>query len=197
MTDLGAATPRQSDFVVDGQINGQDFLAWQRAYGSSQSAIDADKNGTVDEQDLLHWRLHYGRTLPTQGDFDESGSVDGSDFLLWQRNAFEYAVYGDADGDGVVTGTDLEAWKGHFGTASMQSEGAAAVAPALAANEEMAAGTAATSFAASEDIAATRRLARDAIFAAGDFSRLFGLGGEGDVETSLRRRGRASLARRG
>ena len=47
-------------------------------------------------------------------DFDDDGDVDGSDFLTWQRGIGS-AGLGDADGNGVVNGVDLDVWADQFG----------------------------------------------------------------------------------
>ena len=52
------------DFDVDGDVDGRDFLAWQRGFGTSIGAIlsngDADRDGDVDTEDLAVWSAAYG-----------------------------------------------------------------------------------------------------------------------------------------
>jgi hypothetical protein len=63
-------------------------------------------------------------------DFDGDADVDGADFLKWQRNlgrAHVLAALGDANGDHLVNGSDLGAWKATFGALA-----AAATAATLA-----------------------------------------------------------------
>ena len=159
------------------------------------------------------WRL-LG-SAPPAGDYDLNNVVDGADFLTWQRSFGLAAVPAgsgaDGDEDGIVDSGDLDVWRDSYGVPESAQDGVAVTAAALVAEEEVV---------GEDQIAATRVIrgetipplappferggvelrrdaARDALFAAGDFSRLFGLGGEGELENSLRRRGRAPLARRG
>jgi hypothetical protein len=107
----------------------------------------------------------------------------------------------DGDANGTVGGDDLKVWKENFGAPeSLTPAGADSQAAALVADEEDAADAefaAASLSGAMDDAAEPGQRARDDLFAAGDFSRLFTLGGDGEFENSLRRRGRAPLARRG
>ncbi len=54
------SNPLTSDFDLDGDTDGSDFLAWQRGFGIQGTAVvtDGDSNGdgNVDEQDLAIWR---------------------------------------------------------------------------------------------------------------------------------------------
>ncbi len=115
------------DFDVDGDVDGSDFLTWQRSVGTTPDAIltdgDSDFDGDVDSQDLNTWQLQFNQpsTLVTSnGDFDADGDFDGSDFLAWQRGfgttVGASSAGGDADADGVVNGQDLAIWQGNFGT---------------------------------------------------------------------------------
>ncbi len=48
---------------------------------------DFDKNGVVDGNDFLAWQANFGTTegaTQAQGDANGDGAVDGSDFLIWQ-----------------------------------------------------------------------------------------------------------------
>jgi hypothetical protein len=61
-----AAITSSADFDRDGDVDGQDFLTWQRNLGATsaiQSEGDADFNGTVDANDLTVWRNAYGSAL--------------------------------------------------------------------------------------------------------------------------------------
>ena len=53
-----------ADFDSDGDVDGLDFLAVQRGFGTVSGATrsdgDADGNGTVDQDDLLAWQMQYG-----------------------------------------------------------------------------------------------------------------------------------------
>jgi len=56
-----------ADFDLDGTVDGSDFLAWQRGFGTSPTARfdqgDSDLGGAVDAADLMAWSALYG----TQG----------------------------------------------------------------------------------------------------------------------------------
>ena len=58
-----------SDFDLDGEVDGQDFLAWQRSFGlngsASRSDGDADSDGDVDSADLSIWELEYLSAEPS------------------------------------------------------------------------------------------------------------------------------------
>jgi hypothetical protein len=49
------------DFDLDDDVDGRDFLLWQRLAGStSRTVADASLNGIVDTADLLIWQNNYG-----------------------------------------------------------------------------------------------------------------------------------------
>ena len=55
-----------ADFDRDGDVDGQDFLTWQRNFGATfalQSEGDANFDGTVDANDLAAWQDSYGSLL--------------------------------------------------------------------------------------------------------------------------------------
>ena len=54
--------PPAADFDHDGDIDGDDLIAWQSNFGMSDSATHA------------------------QGDSNADGDVDGNDFLTWQAD---------------------------------------------------------------------------------------------------------------
>jgi serpin B len=59
-----AQAPTNADFDGDGDIDGRDFLAWQRGYGTTPNAVRADgdsnSDGHVDADDLYVWQASYG-----------------------------------------------------------------------------------------------------------------------------------------
>lgn len=65
---LGSAL--DGDFNADGDIDGTDFLVWQRGYGALSGANktqgDADLDGDVDQADLGIWESTYGTTSTLQ-----------------------------------------------------------------------------------------------------------------------------------
>ena len=68
---LNWLSPKQillGDFDSNGTINGFDFLAWQRGFGSSSPLAgkgdgDADFDGDVDADDLTLWQDAYGSSV--------------------------------------------------------------------------------------------------------------------------------------
>ena len=59
---LVSANP-SADFDEDSDVDGSDFLAWQRGYGTGIGAQlaegDADRDGDVDSADLAHWETAF------------------------------------------------------------------------------------------------------------------------------------------
>ena len=71
-SDIGAYEAQSApsaDFVDDDIINGLDFLAWQRGFGTTSGAVRTDGNsdddGDVDGSDLAAWQLTYGQVDTT------------------------------------------------------------------------------------------------------------------------------------
>jgi hypothetical protein len=62
LTGFQSAEP-DADFDGDGDIDGRDFLIWQRGFGLSNQLNntkgDANRDGTVTEADLAEWSLQY------------------------------------------------------------------------------------------------------------------------------------------
>ncbi|BBO33607.1 dockerin type I domain-containing protein [Lacipirellula parvula] len=55
--------PGAGDYNNDGKVDGADFLAWQRGFGSSVtpgSGADGSGNGVVDAADLTIWKSSFG-----------------------------------------------------------------------------------------------------------------------------------------
>jgi hypothetical protein len=62
---LGSSAEESADFDGDGDIDGRDFLIWQRGFGqtgqTNNSLGDANLDGTVDSLDLVVWQDQYGQ----------------------------------------------------------------------------------------------------------------------------------------
>jgi MYXO-CTERM domain-containing protein len=59
---FGNATFASADFDSDGDVDGADFLAWQRGLGTGTTKAegDADGNGMVNAADLAVWQDQFG-----------------------------------------------------------------------------------------------------------------------------------------
>jgi hypothetical protein len=58
------STPADADFDNDGDVDGSDFLTWQRGVGvgSTNAQGNADGDGDVDGEDLAIWKAQFGQT---------------------------------------------------------------------------------------------------------------------------------------
>ncbi len=60
------ANPSNGDFDGDGDVDGADFLTWQRGLGLTgkpdATTGDADDDGDVDADDLTLWKSNFGGT---------------------------------------------------------------------------------------------------------------------------------------
>ena len=133
-----------ADADADGDVDGFDFLTWQRNLGktsATQSQGDATIDGQVNGADLTKLKQSFGAstvaavsTAPPTGDFDSNGFVDGLDFLQWQRGlgiAHPSVGAGDGNHDGKVDGGDMTVFRQQFGQGSasvLASVSASAVA---------------------------------------------------------------------
>ena len=59
-----------ADFDGDHDVDGKDFLAWQRGVGMTSDALrangDSDNDGDVDAEDLAEWATNYGKQTAVQ-----------------------------------------------------------------------------------------------------------------------------------
>jgi hypothetical protein len=63
---VGANLPLAADYDDDADVDGADFLVWQRSLGQSGPNLpaDGDGDGTVDAGDLALWQSGFGATNP-------------------------------------------------------------------------------------------------------------------------------------
>lgn len=75
--EFGSAPPVQSDFDNDGDVDGADFLTWQRGFlsGSTHAEGDADGDGDVDEVDLGIWQGEFGASSVVAASTSGTASV--------------------------------------------------------------------------------------------------------------------------
>jgi len=162
----GIQIVRSPDFDEDGDIDGADFLSWQRGFGTTSGAesSDGDSNGDgdVDGDDLAGWSALFGIGSVTppaplvveSADFDSDGDIDGADFLSWQRgfNSTEGVslATGDANASGNVDGSDLSIWQQSFGSISSSAVTASSDPPPAASTAGDYGNSALAAFAAAE-----------------------------------------------
>ena len=66
------------DFNADAQVDGSDFLQWQRGFGApnaSHSQGDGDEDGDVDRADLTVWQASFGTTHPATAASEDNNAV--------------------------------------------------------------------------------------------------------------------------
>jgi serpin B len=77
-------SPTSADFDGDGDIDGRDFLAWQRGFGMTTGATlangDSNADGDVDSNDLATWQETYGQSntlseIVAVSDFEEAANA--------------------------------------------------------------------------------------------------------------------------
>lgn len=93
----------RGDYDQDADVDGTDFLQWQRELGAAVVPIgngsDGDGNGTVDQADVVAWQDNFGISevvlTAIPGNFSADGPVDGA----------------GANASGVVDGGDLTVWE--------------------------------------------------------------------------------------
>ena len=106
----------QADFDGDQRVSGNDFLIWQRSFGTQDGATyatgDATGNGQVDGNDLAVWKATFGNIVP---------KMVSSPRQVTGKSDAEHAT-GDATGNGQVDGNDLAVWKATFGNTVPKTE---------------------------------------------------------------------------
>ncbi|BBO35466.1 ELWxxDGT repeat protein [Lacipirellula parvula] len=93
------------DYNDDGRVDGADFLAWQRGYGSAAtpagSGADGDDDGTVGAGDLKVWKGNYGaNTAVTSAAMATSDAPAIAAAALVASEEFEEGAF---DGDALPT----------------------------------------------------------------------------------------------
>ena len=92
-----------ADFDRDGDVDGADFLSWQRGFGIQTNALagngDANESGSVDAEDLTHVLAALGQTSSTVAAVQDSGgSAESSGaFAALAAPANYEANYGEED----------------------------------------------------------------------------------------------------
>ncbi len=75
------ARAASADFDADGDVDGNDFLAWQRGLGAAGNATaedgDADGDQDVDGDDLATWKVQFGPSTPITAILAEASNDAG------------------------------------------------------------------------------------------------------------------------
>jgi CSLREA domain-containing protein len=103
--DIGAfeSDAVSANFDVDDDVDGFDFLAWQRGFGATGAAAtrangNADGDSDVDGADLAAWRAQFGVAAAALSAAGQAATAD--------------AVMGSFDGAGLFgSGDDIVHWK--------------------------------------------------------------------------------------
>lgn len=78
-TPFPDTNPSNGDFDGDGDVDGADFLTWQRGLGLTgqpdATTGDADDDGDVDPDDLVLWKSHFGGSPSAVSAVPEPGSL--------------------------------------------------------------------------------------------------------------------------
>ncbi len=83
--EIWRETPKSyGDFDLDRDVDGADFLLWQRTLGGTNLAADANGNGAVDAADLLVWSGEFDYAIASSAGSAASAFavVDASWFLI-------------------------------------------------------------------------------------------------------------------
>lgn len=70
LATIPALTRLGGDYDDDGDVDGADFMVWQRSLGAvvpSGTGADGDGNGRVESFDLAPWKLRFGQTAASEG----------------------------------------------------------------------------------------------------------------------------------
>jgi predicted outer membrane repeat protein len=99
--DIGAierqevGTALGADFNFNGVVDGGDFLAWQRGFGSSTgsfSAGDATEDGVVDGEDLDVWQGRFGDDGMPPAVATTAAISTGEAFAVQQQDAIRFEL---------------------------------------------------------------------------------------------------------
>lgn len=89
-------------------------IAGSGTIGTSYLLGDANLDGNVDGQDFLAWNGNKFSVSANwcDGDFNADGFVDGQDFIIWNNNKFMSSGLGQSHSDdkGALHNRDLDAW---------------------------------------------------------------------------------------
>ncbi len=105
-----AQTPPTADFDQDQDVDGSDFLRWQRGFGTTSGALlangNSDDDGDVDASDLAVWQASYGENASAfQAQRFESDSTGQDDAIPSQALLADLAftTFGEAQSNKRTT----------------------------------------------------------------------------------------------
>jgi hypothetical protein len=79
--NLVASAAANGDFNDDGTVDGADFLAWQRGFGTTSGGTlangDANGDGAINGDDLTIWKNQYGtaQAIPATAAVPEPAAI--------------------------------------------------------------------------------------------------------------------------
>jgi hypothetical protein len=100
-TTWESATPVVADFDADGDVDGADFLTWQRGNGIDSAATpgqgDANGDGTVNAVDLNIWANQYGTISSGSRQAQAMAVPEPTALWIWLCGSMLAAAGGRAD----------------------------------------------------------------------------------------------------
>ena len=85
LTNATYAVDYSLEYITAGDLAGYTLLTVGEALSSGQAG-DFDSDGDVDGQDFLVWQRTFGSTTDLSADGNQDGVVDAADFTVWRDN---------------------------------------------------------------------------------------------------------------
>lgn len=99
LVEMSYTTYLAGDYTGDSIVDGGDFLAWQRSYGSAANPIgsgaDGSRDGVVNDDDLTIWKTQFGAAAATSAS-DAAMSVSATSSAWAEEEASAPAAVAQA-----------------------------------------------------------------------------------------------------